>query len=253
MGKQLTGTAVDLGHQAAHLAQELSHQVSSLDYSSSVPWVYNPLKYAWNAHRQYLMRFLSSDCEVLFLGMNPGPWGMAQTGVPFGEVTAVTGWLGIDAAIGKPEREHPQRPIQGLSCPRSEVSGQRLWGLFSQRFGTPECFFEKHFVANFCPLVFMEHSARNITPDKLPASLRHPLEAVCDQHLLGLLRLIRPKWLIGVGAWSEACGKRVIESADDLTDIRVGRILHPSPASPAANRDWAGTVTRQLQALGVWN
>ena len=35
--------------------------------------------------------------RVVFLGMNPGPFGMAQVGVPFGEVAAVRDWLRIDA------------------------------------------------------------------------------------------------------------------------------------------------------------
>ncbi len=184
--------------------------------------------------------------------MNPGPWGMAQTGVPFGEVDAVKNWLKIDAPIGRPKHEHPKRPIHGLSCMRSEVSGQRFWGLFSQRYNDPNGFFEKHFVANYCPLVFMEESARNLTPDKLPAEIRQPLLDVCDSHLAKLLELLKPKWLIGVGAWSEACGRRVVET-QGMREIRIGRILHPSPASPAANRDWAGQVTEQLKSLGVWH
>ena len=35
-------------------------------------------------------------------------------------------------------------------------------------------------------------------------------------------------------------------------DIRIGRVLHPSPASPAANRGWAAAAEKQLLALGVW-
>lgn len=245
--------ASELGQKAAKAAKKLSREVARLDFSSSVPWVYNPLEYAWNAHRQYLHRYLRTGCEVLFLGMNPGPWGMAQTGVPFGEVSAVRDWLGIEASIGRPSREHPLRPVLGLSCPRNEVSGQRLWGLFSHRFGSTDNFFQKHFVANYCPLVFMEQSARNVTPDKLPGEAREPLEEICDQHLSRLLRLIRPRWLIGVGAWSEACGRRVVAADRHLSEIQIGRILHPSPASPAANRDWAGTVTSQLENLGVWS
>jgi len=42
--------------------------------------------------------------------MNPGPWGMAQTGVPFGEINAVKDWLGINAEVDKPQKQHPKRP-----------------------------------------------------------------------------------------------------------------------------------------------
>lgn len=233
-------------------AKALSKSVSELDFSPYVPWVYNPLEYAWQTHRQYLLKYARPSCEVLFLGMNPGPWGMAQTGVPFGEVAAATGWLGIDAAVKKPEPEHPKRPIDGLACSRSEVSGRRLWGLFADKYSTADEFFDTHFVSNYCPLVFMEESARNVTPDKLPIAIRKPLEDACNEHLAKTLKLMQPSWIVGVGAFAESRAKEVLHQAD-LDSIQVGRILHPSPASPAANRDWAGTATKQLEALGLWS
>ena len=234
-------------------ASQLRDRVDQLDFGSSVPWVYNPLNYAWQTHHQYLQRYARSSCKVLLLGMNPGPWGMAQTGVPFGEVSSVVGWLEIDAPVGKPQREHPKRPIEGLRCKRSEVSGQRLWSLFQSRFDSPNRFFKEHFVSNYCPLVFMEESAKNLTPDKLPTAVRKPLEKVCDEHLSQLIEALDPKWVIGVGGFAEDCASRVLGEHPQLAaKIHVGRILHPSPASPAANRDWAGTATKQLVALGVW-
>lgn len=239
--------ASQASRQTLAAAEKLCDRVDRLDFGGVVPWVYNPLRYAWAAHEQYVQRYARPTCRVIFVGMNPGPWGMAQTGVPFGQVAAVREWLQIDGHIARPSREHPKRPIEGWSCRRSEVSGERLWGLFKARFGTPEAFFQTHYVANFCPLVFMEESARNITPDKLPSSIRGPLEAVCDHHLSELIVALEPQWIIGVGAWAENCATRVAGGR-----ARIGRILHPSPASPAANRDWAGTATAQLQQLGVW-
>lgn len=244
-------TSTDAASGAIAAATALSRTVDRLDFTAYVPWVYNPLDYAWKGHEQYLARYARSSCKTLFLGMNPGPWGMAQTGVPFGEVAAVTTWLGIEATIGRPDPEHPKRPIEGLQCTRSEVSGRRLWGLFADRYADADTFFNEHFVANYCPLVFMEESARNVTPDKLPVAARQPLEAACDAHLAKLIKTLSPEWIIGVGAWAEGCGKRVVEQFD-IPNVRLGRILHPSPASPAANRDWAGTATRQLTELGVW-
>ena len=233
--------------KVVHAATELRDRVAALDFTPTVPWVYNPLEYAWEPHRQYIERYARDTCEVIFIGMNPGPWGMAQSGVPFGQIDAVRGWLQIDGAIGHPEREHPKRPVEGWNCRRSEVSGERLWGLFKARFGKPENFFKRHYVANYCPLVFMEESARNLTPDKLPLRLRCPLEEQCDQHLDRVIEALSPKWVIGIGTWAEGCARRVA-----CDRVRIGRILHPSPASPAANRDWAGTATRQLEQLGVW-
>lgn len=232
-------------------AERLSVAVDRLEFSAPITHVYNPLNYAAAAHRQYLQRCQPKTTHTLFLGMNPGPWGMAQTGVPFGQIEAVRDWIGIDAAITKPANEHPKRPILGLDCRRSEVSGQRLWGLFRDRFGTAEAFFHEHFVINYCPLVFMEASGRNRTPDKLPAAEAARLDRVCDTHLAELLRLITPTTVVGVGAYAEKCLLRVVAAAE--VDCRVARILHPSPASPAANRDWAGRATAELVAAGVWS
>jgi single-strand selective monofunctional uracil DNA glycosylase len=234
------------------VAAELRDRVDELDFGPSVPWVYNPLNYAWQTHEQYLRRYANETCQVLFLGMNPGPWGMAQTGVPFGEVSTVVDFLGIDGAVSKPRREHPKRPIEGLGCKRSEVSGQRLWGLFKSRYKKAEKFFMQHFVANYCPLVFMEESAKNLTPDKLPGTVRKPLEGICDVHLAKLIEALSPQWVIGIGGFAEDCAKRVLAARLAGSSLKTGRILHPSPASPAANRDWAGTATKQLIELGIW-
>jgi single-strand selective monofunctional uracil DNA glycosylase len=232
-------------------ALELRRAVDQLDFSSRVPWVYNPLHYAWQAHQQYLERYAQATCRVIFLGMNPGPWGMAQCGIPFGEVERVKNWLHIDAPIDRPQPEHPKRPVAGLDCPKSEVSGKRLWGLMSERFASAQEFSQQHFVANYCPLVFMEQSARNITPDTLPAQLRQPLEVVCDRHLAQIIGTLNPEWVVGVGSFAEKRAQHVIQG-EGLAGIQVGRILHPSPASPAANKGWSAIVTRQLRELGVW-
>jgi single-strand selective monofunctional uracil DNA glycosylase len=220
-----------------------------LKFGPPVTQIYNPLDYAWAAHELYLQKFGNGRKRVIFLGMNPGPFGMAQTGVPFGEIAAVRDWLKISAPIKKPAVENPKRPIQGFDCPRSEVSGRRLWGLFAERFGQSEKFFAEHFVANYCPLVFCEQSGLNRTPDKLPLLERNALHEICDAHLLRILEILEPEWLIGVGDFAVKRGASVSEKLKK--PVRIGRILHPSPASPAANRGWAKKAT--LVELGVWS
>ena len=229
-------------------ARHLSEAVNELTFSQPVTHVYNPLDYAWEAHAAYLEKYGRTTKRVVFLGMNPGPWGMAQTGVPFGEVERVRDWMGIRAAVGKPAAEHPKRPIEGFACRRSEVSGKRLWGLFSQRFETPERFFAHHFVANYCPLVFMEASGRNRTPEKLPASEVRRLFEASDQHLMAVVETLQPDWLIGIGAFAEKRARYALRKGK----ANVARILHPSPSSPAANRGWAERATAQLCEIGVW-
>jgi single-strand selective monofunctional uracil DNA glycosylase len=226
-------------------SRALSDQVDALRFAS-VPFVYNPLVYARVPHEAYLERWGSkTPREVLMVGMNPGPFGMAQTGVPFGDVTMVRDFLGIVGPVARPAREHPRRPIGGFDCPRSEVSGTRFWGWARDRFGTAERFFARVYVANWCPLVFMEQSGRNRPPDKLPAAERTSLFRVCNNALARVAETLRPSLVIGIGGFAEL---RAREALGD--DVRIGRILHPSPASPAANNDWPGLVDEQLRALG---
>jgi single-strand selective monofunctional uracil DNA glycosylase len=229
-------------------AQKLSAEVEKLRFALPVTHVYNPLLYAWKGHEMYLKRFGRTRKEVIFLGMNPGPFGMVQTGVPFGEIGAVRNWMKIEAIIERPANEHPRRPILGFDCTRSEISGQRLWKLFAQRFREPENFFEHHFVANYCPLAFVEESGRNRTPDKLGLEEKERLSRACDAHLRAVFEILRPKWIIGIGAFAARQAGLVVAEMP----LKIGQILHPSPASPAANRDWAGQAAAQLQALGVW-
>ena len=229
-------------------ARELSGAVSALRFGEPVTHVYNPLDYAWGAHEQYLNLAATGKKKIVFLGMNPGPFGMAQTGVPFGEIAAVRDWIGIDAPISKPKNEHPKRPVDGLACNRSEVSGRRLWGLFAERFDSAEVFFTDHFIANHCPLVFMEETGRNRTPDKLPAVEASPLMEICDAHLRSVVEILEPEWLVAVGGFAE---KRAEMTLGGLK-VRVGKILHPSPASPAANRGWAEQAAKQMKIQGIW-
>ena len=231
-------------------AAKLSENVSKLHFDAPVSHIYNPLQYAWDAHVAYLCRSNPEGISSLFLGMNPGPWGMAQTGVPFGEIDAVKNWIGINVSVGQPENEHPKRQIEGFACKRSEVSGRRLWGLFQDRFVTAEKFFNDHFVANFCPLVFMEQTGRNRTPDKLGKSVREALDRYCSEHLTKMIKILKPQHLIGVGAYAEK--QLNVATAALGIEINTTRILHPSPASPAANRDWQGTATKQLTQAGIW-
>ena len=227
-------------------ARRLSREVAGLRFTAPVARVYDPLDYARRPHAAYLDAYASSRKRVVFLGMNPGPFGMAQTGVPFGDVHQVRTFLGIEAPVGRPASEHPKRPVQGFACTRSEVSGTRLWGAIAAQYGSAARFFADHFVANYCPLLFLEASGRNRTPDKLPAAEREALYRACDRHLLRLVDVLEPSWVVGVGAFAEGRAREALRDR-----VRVARVLHPSPASPLAQRDWAGTVRRELYAQGV--
>jgi single-strand selective monofunctional uracil DNA glycosylase len=239
---------MEMKNQLVAAAEDLREALRGMTFSAPVSHCYQPLDYAWKSHCLYLERYGCGTKKVLFLGMNPGPYGMAQTGVPFGEIAAVRDWMKISAAVDSPQHPHPKRPITGFRCDRSEVSGRRLWGLFANIFPAASDFFQDHFVANYCPLVWMSASGANITPDKISATEIAPVEQACIEHLRKVIDILKPEWLIGVGAYAE---QRLIVASTG-SGLKTGKILHPSPASPAANRDWPGTATRQLTALGVW-
>lgn len=229
------------------ITDDLIADLAPLTFGPPVTHVYNPLTYARAAWDAYCERFGRGPREALLIGMNPGPFGMAQTGVPFGEVGHVRDWMGIDAPIGKPPVEHPKRPVQGFDCRRSEVSGARLWGWAKDTFGAPEAFFGRFFVANYCPLVFMEESGRNRIPEKLPKAERAPMFAACDRALRRTVEHFAPRYVIGVGKFAE---KKARQIAGDL-DVIIGSVPHPSPASPLANQGWAPLMDAALAELGV--
>ncbi len=229
------------------IARKLETEVSSLSFTGPVSHVYNPLDYAWPTHASYLDRFGFGRGGTLLLGMNPGPWGMAQTGVPFGEIAAVRDWLELEIRVSRPAEEHPERPVLGADCPRSEVSGRRLWGWAAEVFENPERFFGSFFVGNYCPLQFLAASGRNLTPDRLPRDDRQRLFGLCDEALRASVDVLQPELVVGIGAFAQ---RRAVATLGK-DGPRVGRILHPSPASPAANRGWAEAATEQLRELGV--
>ena len=72
---------MDLAKKVLEIETRLSEELSRLDFGSSVTHVYNPLDYAIEPHGNFVRKYCSSNKDVLFVGMNPGPFGMAQTGV----------------------------------------------------------------------------------------------------------------------------------------------------------------------------
>lgn len=229
------------------ISDALSSRLATLEFAAPVTHVYNPLVYARSLYADYVRRFGTQTGRVLLLGMNPGPFGMAQTGIPFGDVTIVREWLALTGRVERPASEHPRRPIEGLECRRSEVSGTRLWSFARERFGTPAAFFERFFVLNYCPLAFLECTGRNRTPDKLKATERARLFEACDEALAASLEVLRPRLVVGVGDFAHRRAAAVAAEPG----IPVGTILHPSPASPRANRGWRAQAERELAALGV--
>jgi single-strand selective monofunctional uracil DNA glycosylase len=229
------------------IGRALDRDTGKLRFLPPTAFVYRPLDYAWAPHEEYLTRYGNARGAVLLVGMNPGPFGMAQTGIPFGDVAMVRDFLGIEARVGRPSAEHPSRPVLGFGCPRSEVSGTRLWGWARERCGTAARFFQDFFVMNYCPLAFLEAGGKNRTPDKLGRAEQAALFEACDRALLQATLLLEPRLVVGIGAFAETAARRALSTLA----TPIGTILHPSPANPRANSGWAAIVEEQLARLGV--
>lgn len=230
--------------------RRLSSAAGRLRFAPPVRYVYNPLAYAREPAELYLSRYAAGRKEALFMGMNPGPWGMAQTGVPFGAIPMAGGWLGIREPVQAHEGGHPRVPVKGFDCTRSEVSGMRLWGFLRDTYGTAQAMARELFVANYCPLLFLDDDGRNLTPDRISRADQPALFAACDAHLREVIAALEPQWLVGVGLFAAGRARAVAEAGG--LPVRVASIPHPSPANPKSQKDWPGQAAAALRAAGVW-
>lgn len=234
--------------EPAAATRALLDRLDSLTFESKVGWTYNPVDYAWEVHRDYLDRFGSAPKRVLLVGMNPGPWGMAQTGVPFTDPFIGRDWMGLKThPVGRPDELHEERPVHGWSSTRKEPSGQRLFGFLRRMYGSLDRFFQEGFVLNYCPLVIFDEEGSNLTPDRLLVDDRRPLLEACDPYLRRMVDHFEPDVLMGVGRFAE----ERLEAVTGDEDPPVFYLPHPSPANPIANRDggraWQRRVLRAFE------
>ena len=149
-------TVDQLKEAARRLSAACDEAIAGLEASGAVAHATNPLDYAWAHHEQFLDLWGGLGATTLLLGMNPGPWGMAQTGVPFGATQVARDFLRIEGRpLSTPANAHPKRPIVGMDLERQEVSGTRLWNLMEEMYGSPEATFANLFVVNHCPLLLL--------------------------------------------------------------------------------------------------
>ncbi|KAK2580204.1 hypothetical protein KPH14_012465 [Odynerus spinipes] len=226
------------------IEQELCQKLNSINFRSSIEYVYNPIIYAFEVHAMYVKNYCNGYKKILFLGMNPGPWGMSQTGVPFGEISMVRDWLKLSGFVGKPPREHPDRKVTGFDCTRSEVSGKRLWGLFREMCGTPQNFFKHCYVHNYCPIALMDRKGKNITPAELKGEEQKLLYELCDEALTSIIQLLNVEIVVGIGRFAEKRAQIAVRTAK----LSVLWISHPSPRS-VGNQNWDEKTKKRLYDL----
>ncbi|MGD6730174.1 MAG: uracil-DNA glycosylase family protein [Pleomorphochaeta sp.] len=238
----------DVSNELIELTKDFNTKIESIRVLIKDDiYIYNPLNYASLMFEAYIKEYVTSPTKYLFLGMNPGPFGMAQTGIPFGEVNAVKNYLKLDYPISSPGDEHPNRKVEGLNIKRSEISGLRLWDLIETHFKDPKDMRGKIYIANYCPLLFLSpvKTAKNITPDKLSKETRALLYETCDKYLFDTIDLLKCEKLIGIGKFAQQKLKN--------DKIPYYSILHPSPASPLANKGWKEKTEQKLIEIGVLN
>ena len=231
---------------AKKLSDKCDSLIKSILRQTTLAHVTNPLDYAWEYHLSYLSQYSGLGAKTLLLGMNPGPYGMAQCGVPFGATHIARDFLNITGEVNDPVGRHPKRPIVGLDFERQEISGTRLWGLLEDIWKTPEEIHKNVFLVNHCPLLLLGETGKNITPDKISGTAVKKLLKACDDHLKEVVTALGITRVIGVGKYAE---KRALLALKGL-DIDITTCWHPSPASPLANRndgaDWRENVTNIL-------
>lgn len=223
----------NISEQVLSVERDLVIELGKITFHSPIEYVYSPLEYAFNIHTMYVQKYCNTIKKILFLGMNPGPWGMSQTGVPFGEISMVRDWLKICGPVGKPVKEQPNRKVTGFQCNRSEISGKRLWGLFQKLCGSPEKFFQQAYIHNYCPIALMKKNGCNITPAEIKAvfffffkynyiyikiiyfqgSEIQILHSNCDKALLDIIRILKAEIVIGIGGYAEKRAQFVIQSS----------------------------------------
>ena len=247
---KIDSTTDQLVAAAELLVQKCEQLIPRLIAQTIVTHATNPLDYARQPHQKYLAMIGEYSPDTILLGMNPGPWGMAQCGIPFGATKVATELLGIaEVEVLQPDGMHPKRPVVGLSLERQEVSGTRLWGALAERYCNAKEILSQVFIVNHCPLLLLDEAGRNITPDKLSGDAVNGLLQACDEHLKQVTEIIGAKKIIGVGKYAEKQARNVFRDYPNTT-IEICSVWHPSPASPLANRndgaDWRANFYAQL-------
>ena len=217
-----------------HYSKHLSHTLDTLPLHN-IPNIttYNVLQYAWDGWKQTIDTYADPSANTLLLGINPGPHGMVQTGVPFGAISSVKNWLNITPTILQPAIIHPTRPVHGLAYNKEEPSGTLLWNTVRTMFRTPSQFFKRCMILNYCPLAFFNEKGANLTPDKIPKEYRNDIEQACATHLTEYINAYNITRIIAIGRYAEKKAGELLQSIPNLTrEISIIYVTHPSPLNP---------------------
>ncbi|XP_055849953.1 single-strand selective monofunctional uracil DNA glycosylase [Episyrphus balteatus] len=225
----------------------LNKELANLKFPN-ITHVYNPIEYAFDLHCQYLKKYLNGPKKMLLIGMNPGPNGMAQNGVPFGNTNTVKNLMKIEGQVEQPPSLHPKRPVTGLACKTEEPSGVRIWTLIGKLAGSLEIFSQQCFMHNFCPLAFFDVQGKNITPGELKGDVKAEVRNICLKYLEQEIQLIQPEIIIAIGSYVGDCMKRLAKQSIYIgSNIKILQLAHPSPRS-VNNNNWPEKATEFFES-----
>ncbi|XP_013171163.1 PREDICTED: single-strand selective monofunctional uracil DNA glycosylase [Papilio xuthus] len=238
----------DLSTEFLHLIDDLNNKLEIFQFPAAIKCIYNPTIYARHTFEMYVRKYCNTKKSIMFFGMNPGPFGMSQTGVPFGDVSSVREWLGIEGPVGKPPKELETRPVRGFECTRTEISGKRFWGLLKEICGTPEKFFESSFVYNYLNQQWMKTNGCNLTPGDFKVTEMKALYEICDPIFIKVLELYNVQTIIAVGKFCETRAHKAIEAylPSKGKTIKVLYLPHPSPRT-VNNNNWDEKALEYLE------
>ncbi|XP_072929993.1 single-strand selective monofunctional uracil DNA glycosylase [Epargyreus clarus] len=240
----------DLSDDFLNLTDELNLSLEQFELPAAVKCVYNPTIYARNTFEMYVRKYCKTKKRIMYFGMNPGPFGMSQTGVPFGEISSVRDWLGIEGPVGKPPIEVKTRPVNGFNCTRTEVSGKRFWGLFKDICKTPENFFETSFVYNYLNQQWMKSNGCNVTPSDLRVAEVEALYNICDPVFVKVLQLYEVEKIVAIGNFCATRARKALDKYPINKSIEIIYLPHPSPRT-VNNNEWDKKAIEHLKKFDL--
>ncbi|KAL4709369.1 hypothetical protein ACJJTC_013658 [Scirpophaga incertulas] len=243
-------TQVSISTKFLEVLDQLNNSLEELQLLRSIKCIYNPTKYARRTFEMYVQKYCNTEKQIMYFGMNPGPWGMSQTGVPFGEINSVKDWLKINGVVEKPPTELPARPVKGFECTRSEISGRRFWGLFKELCVSPENFFRTSFVYNYLPQQWMKSNGCNLTPGDFGTLQMEPLYNICDPIFIEVLKLYEVQTIVAIGKFCETRALKALKKYLPDSSIQVFYLPHPSPRT-VNNNNWDQKAIECLKKLDL--
>ncbi|XP_073819638.1 uncharacterized protein isoform X2 [Musca autumnalis] len=240
--KQLWKQFYDLERELNVKLREFSFQLHT----------YNPVVHAAEIHCNYLQKYLDSPKRILFVGMNPGRYGALQTGIPFGNITTVKIGMGLKGRITPTPGQRGKIRIRGLEAPEVEhdSSSTRFWRLISELFDGAENYldllFEKCFVHNFCPLVFIDSDGLNVSLPYIEPNPR--LFAECRKTLGKQITLLKPDLIICIGKFVRS----MLSKTRQAKGREILMIEHPSYKNYISADKWIEDAKEVFQSNGLF-